>query len=326
VSGRSSGLTSGTAPAVRLDADAMAGPGGITTAPFVLRNAAGLRIRGWVQTPPQAGPRTPVVVMAAGLGVTMQRMLLPALLLLTRGYRVVRYDPTNAAGHGDGGFPDGCLTGVKTDLVEVLGWAREQFGAAGTGAFAASLTGRAALRAAAENPGLVDLLGTIACVTDVRATIRAVTGVDRLAQWESGAVTDRDATTEVFGDVLRWNGYANILEDGWDGLASTRADLARAPGTRFVAVQGENDPWVSTADAVAAFEAADDARLVVMNAGVHELNFVTARVAVGAVADELAARLPAPGEPLPEAQFDEFVALGKVERRLTSRLLALDVP
>lgn len=311
-------------PDAHLDPECAEGPFGTVTQPFVLRNRNGALLRGWVQRPREADRANPVVVAAAGLGVTMRRTLLFATFLLANGFTVVRYDPTNAAGMSDGDFRDVTLTQVMHDLVDVLSWTRTEVGQGQVGTLAASLTGRAAIRAAIEEPALMTIMGSVACVTNVRATVTAVNdGADRIGQWLSGSVTDRSATTELFDDEIRWNAYATLAEDGWDTLASTERELGAATGVRFVNVHGENDPWVRTPDVIAAFSRAADARVVVMGSAVHELNFATARIALGALTEEFIGRMRPGTELAPEPEFEDFIALNKVERKLESRLRSL---
>jgi dienelactone hydrolase len=309
-----------------LDPDRMPGPGGVMTQPFVLSNRYGALIRGLLQRPAGADADCPVIVAAAGLGVTMRRTMLFATFLLANGFTVVRYDPTHAAGLSDGDFRDVTLTRVQDDLVDVLSWAKTQAGGGQVATLAASLTGRAAIRAAAQDPGLMTMMGSVACVTNVRATVTAVNSADRIGQWLSGQVTDRLATTELFDDEIRWNAYATLAEDGWDTLASTERELRCAAGVRFVNLHGENDPWVRTEDVRAAFAQAADARLIVLGSAVHELNFATARVALGILTHEFISRMRPGCEPGPEPEFGHFVGLNKVERKLQGRLLSLATP
>lgn len=222
----------------------------------------------------------------------LRQTLRPAAHLVANGFTVVRFDPTNSAGVSDGNIADFTLTGLFDDLRRVASWAIGAFAVPTIGIFAISLSARAALRAAAAEGGLLRVVGSVACVADVRATLGAVThGRDPLQRWHAGELPDLESTGVVFGRLIRVRGLESLIYDGWTAARSAAEDLAAASATRFVNVHGVRDPVAAAGHVVTAFAAARDSRVVLLPTAGHDLVPAQMRCALSVLIPEYQATL-----------------------------------
>jgi len=294
-------------------APAPIGPDGIRTDPFALVNRHGATLRGVVHRPPGRRGPGPVVILLPGLGMSRRHTVLPALYFLAAGVTVVRADLTNSVGWSDGEMADFTLSRACDDLDDLAVWSALRLAAAPLAVVAASATGRAAFRVAARAPRLVDFVGTVGAVVDVRASLSDIQGADLVGGWTAGAVGD-GGHGMLFGHNVRLAGLRSLVEDNWCSLESTRADLARATGTRFLDVHGEHDPYVPVADVRAAFATAGDAAVHVLAGAGHELDLTATRAALDRLVRAHAVRCGRPAPPGPGPRSDELSALNRVER------------
>jgi Acyl transferase len=230
------------------------------------------------------------------MGMPLRQTLRPAAHLLVNGFTVIRFDPTNSVGLSDGDIADFTLTGLLDDLRLVASWAADAFAVSGIGVFAVSLSGRAALRAAAAEAGLLRIVGSVACVADVRATLNAVTdGGDHLMHWCAGELLDRESTGTVSGHLVRARGLDSLISDNWIVARSAAMDLAAAPATRFVNVHGVRDPVVAAARVLTTFAAARDSRVVLLPGAGHDFLPAQMRDALSVLVPEYRATLQGSG-------------------------------
>ncbi|MDX3225020.1 hypothetical protein [Streptomyces sp. ME19-01-6] len=271
---------------------AFLGPFGSVTEPFSLVNRHGATIRGALSRlgSDKRGGRcgdAPVAVVVAGLGRTRRWTLLPGLQLLANGFTVVRFDLTNSVGLSDGDILDFTLTRACEDLCDVAHWARERYGTDRITGLAASVTGRAALRAAALDPGLFRLVGTLCGVVDARATLTAILqGTDLVGQLHAGTLRDLQGVGTLFGHEIRLRGVESLVSDDWAGIHSTVRDLRTARHTRFLDFHGKRDPWIRTADVRAVFRSVPHAQTFVIDEAGHELNRRQTRFALSQLIQE----------------------------------------
>jgi hypothetical protein len=238
------------------------------------------------------GRERAVIVAVGGMGMPLRQTLRPAAHLLVNGFTVIRFDPPHSAGLSDGDIADFTLTGLFEDLCRVASWAAETFAVPGIGVFAVSLSARAALRASAAGAGLLRIVGSVACVADVRATLEAVTeGGDPLARWYSGQALDQESTGTVFGRLVRVRGLESLISDNWLPARSAAGDLAAASATRFVNVHGLRDPIVASAGVLTTFAAARDSRVVLLPGAGHDLLPAEMRGAMSVLVPEYQAAL-----------------------------------
>lgn len=258
------------------------GPYGTETEAFTLANTRGSAIRGAVHRPAAArrSGSEPLVIAVAGLGWPMRRTLSPALYLLASGFSVVRFDPTNAVGYSDGDMFDFSPGSLAADIAAVRDWAAQRYRPCQIGYFGASVSARSALRAAADAPGSFAAVGTLACVVNVRASLRALCGgSDPVAPYEAGGAGPGGAV-QLLGHDLRRDTARELIEQDWLTPESTARDLVRAAPTAFANVHGGQDPFVAEADARTVFGAADNARLEVLGQAGHEFEFADRRAAL----------------------------------------------
>lgn len=226
----------------------------------------------------------------------LRQTLRPAAHLVANGFTVIRFDPTNSAGVSDGNIADFTLTGLFDDLRLVALWAIGVFAVPAVGVFAISLSARAALRAAAAEAGLLRIVGSVACVADVRATLGVVTdGRDPLKRWYAGELHDHESAGVVFGRLIRVRGLESLISDDWVSARSAAKDLAAAPATRFVNVHGVRDPVVATGEVLTAFAAARDSRVILLPGAGHDFVPAQMRSALSVLIPEYQATLRGKG-------------------------------
>lgn len=275
---------------------AFRGPFDSVTEPFTVRNRHGATVRGTLSRPARradgggadgstdsgddgrSGSRAgtgppPVAVVVAGLGRPRLWTALPGLHLLANGFTVVRFDLTNSVGVSDGDILDFTLTRACEDLCDVARWARDRCGTERVTAVTASITGRAALRAAALEPDLFALVGTLCGVVDVRATLTALlSGRDLVGQLHRGDASGLDGVGTLFGHDIRLRGVEGLVRDDWAGTAGTVRDLRTASRTRFVDFHAGGDPWIRRTDVRAVYDSVPHARTFFLPDAGHELN------------------------------------------------------
>ncbi len=296
---------------------------GTTLEPFAVAGRHCGVLRGIVHRRPEPSP---VVVLTAGLGMPMRRMMLPALFLTANGFTVVRFDPRNSVGVSDGDIADFTLPGLADDLIDVSEWAAGHLGVERVSTFTASLTGRASLRAAATRPGLFSVVATVACVVAVQRTLACVKGEDLVAAWREGRLTDPDALDDLLEHRIKLNAVRTIVEDGWADLAATRADVLAAAEVDFLDLYGDRDPWVAEGETREVFATAPNTTLIVLGDAVHELNFASARTAMVRLVRHLSPRLlgrDVAAEDVVIPSFGDFTECNKADRQLTAGLASL---
>jgi pimeloyl-ACP methyl ester carboxylesterase len=294
-----------------------------TLEPFAVAGHDGGVVRGVVHRRPEPSP---VVVLTAGLGMPMRRMLLPALFMTANGFTVVRFDPRNSVGVSDGDIADFTLTGLAADLVDVADWATGHLGVDRVAMFTASLTGRASLRAAATRPDLLSIAATVACVVSVERTLARVKGEDLVARWRAGELDDPEALDDLLDYRIKLKAVRSIIDEDWADLDSTRRDVRRATGVEFLNLYGDRDPWVFEEETQEVFGTAGNSTLIVLRDAVHELNFATAKTAMQQLVAHFSARLlnaPVSPEDVVVPSFDDFTECNKADRLITAGLPSL---
>ena len=294
-------------------APAPIGAYGMRTEPFAIINRYGDTIRGVVHRSPRRRGPGPVAILLPGLGMSRRHTVLPALHFLAAGVTVVRADLTNSVGWSDGEMADFTLSRACDDLGDLAAWAALRMEAAPLAVIAASATGRAAFRAAARSPRLVDFVGTVGTVVDVRASLTDIQGADVVGQWSAGGFGDAEHGV-LFGHKVRLAGIRTLLDDDWCSLEATRADLAEATGTRFLDLHGEHDPYARVADVRVAFAAAKDAAVEVLPDSGHELDLTATRAALERLVAAHALRCGRPAPTGRGPRSDELSTQNRVER------------
>lgn len=290
---------------------------------FALPNPWGATIRGAVHRPAAArvADREPVVLAVAGLGQPMRRTLSPALYLLANGFTVVRFDPTNGVGTSDGDMAAFTPGGLTDDIHAVARWAAERYAPCRLGYFGSSIAARAALRAAAETPGGFAVVGTLACVVDMRASlVRLCGGADPVAARHAPG-----DTVTLLGHDLRADSATQLVEQDWLTADSTVRDMRRAAPTRFVNVHGGADPIVPGEEARRAYRTVPGSRFTLVPGAAHDFELADRRVALGVLLAEYHRHLR--GGPGPAAMVepgrDDLAAQKEIEDEI-HRVLSAD--
>ncbi len=196
-------------------------------------------------------PGSPLAIIAPGFGETKREYVSLACGLATNGFHVLRYDHTNHVGESQGEMTNTTLTGMKRDLLAILGFAGHTWPASPIVVIAPGLTSRVALKAL-RPPVKANLLILLTGIFDLRTTVNAVHAEDIIGTHQE---KPRKGIINVLGwnvDAERWLGDATREE--FADLGSTLKDAERitVPTVLFAA---EQDPW-TPAPSVAELQAA----------------------------------------------------------------------
>jgi acyl transferase len=239
--------------------------------------SSGQVIHALVDVPPDAIGR---VVVGAPFAMTADACFPIAYVLLRNGFEVVRFDPRNHVGASTGRMRDFTLTGSAEDLGLVLDHVGPSLVAA------VSLSGRPALRVAAERSDLLGLL-LVTPVVNVRRTLVAVLdGTDYFA----APPADLPPGTRVLGHWVAKTMISDCSRSHLESIEGTLVDAAdvRSP---VVVVAGDDDPWVDIDEVrrvvdVIVTRQPGQATLRTISAASHEItrNPVLALAYIGALA------------------------------------------
>lgn len=286
--------------------------------PFELVNRRGETVRGVYQEGDGGrGGERPLVVMSTAFGQTFRKYLSAAAFFSRNGWDVVRYDITNHPGVSDGNPIDMRLSWMRDDLMDVVDACAATGEWPTVAVFAASLGARVALRATADDPR-VQALAMVACVVNARATMAIANGVDWFQVWLDSDRTQVDAVRETYGGPMSARCLIDMLDNHWDTIDGTRADLARV-GVPVLDVAGEHDEWVALDDVRSVFGTDAASELVVLDGAVHDLAMADARVAMASIVAWLGTELgvgPALEADVVEPDLAALAAQNRAERRI----------
>ncbi|WP_181197772.1 hypothetical protein [Enhygromyxa salina] len=212
----------------------------MTTEESVLRLDDGRQIVIWHSRPQSEAPLRGTVLLAPGFCGRMYSLAATAAYLCANGFAVYRYDPLDHRGPSSGELADFTMSTGRFSMDQVLDWLARERGVESLGVIATSLSARIAYRVASER-AKIRYLVTAVGVTDLRATLTRVFGVDHMASPPAEL-----PPTVVFEDRhhIRTLGFAtDAHERGWNPAATTRVELDRAtlPIVAFIA---RDDDWV----------------------------------------------------------------------------------
>jgi len=206
-------------------------------------NHQGKRIVGFFDHPRRMAGNEPIVVVPPGYGETKRDALTVAYYLARNGFRAIRYDATDHLGESEGEIATTTMAKLQGDLASTIDYIERTFGMKRVGVIASSLATRMAIKAAAEDPRIVFLLGVVG-VVNLQETLKAIYQEDIIGDVASGRVKE-------FYDVLGFNidkEYPiSAIRDRYHDLESTVRDMQdiRIPVVFLVA---EKDAWVRLAD------------------------------------------------------------------------------
>ena len=176
------------------------------------------------------------VVLAPAYGLTAENMFLPAYFLARNGFRVVRFDMRNHIGHSSGSMYEFHLSSVLEDLRVVTEWAGH------AGLMAVSLSGRPAIRAAAERAP--QWLVLVMPVVDVQYTIEVVTELPLFEMYHSDPIRP---SLEVLGHEVGRQFIEDCERHAFVSAEDTARDFERVTAPSSV-IYGRGDPWVRSSD------------------------------------------------------------------------------
>ncbi|MBI5400051.1 methyltransferase domain-containing protein [Candidatus Saganbacteria bacterium] len=180
------------------------------------------------------------VVIPPAFGKTKETAFLLALYLKANGCGVLRFDDTDSVGESEGEIHELTLSNSTKNIHEAVEYLRTNYNAVRIGLVPFSLSARAAIKAAAQDPSLAFVMPIVGA-PNIESLLDKVYGENLIADYLCGK---RKETLNLLGhpvDSDRFLGDAII--EGFADLSSTMADLEKAP-VPMVWFCGEDDPWV----------------------------------------------------------------------------------
>lgn len=238
------------------------------------------------------------ILIAPPFGITARNLFLPAFILASNGYRVVRFDPRDHVGESPGTMWTFTLSQFAEDIQRMLGWYTPDI------VLGFSLAAPSVLRALAESGSAASPV-LAAPVVNLQYTLNAVLEKDYFTPENF----DMPQEIVVLGEHIDGRQFRDdSIEHDLDTLADAVAGASQVKGTLSL-VAGTEDPWVSideVREVVASREeqhGAERTRLRLVSVGTHQFNLnpAVANAYMAAVlaeclqlsgADESAGRVP----------------------------------
>ncbi len=203
-------------------------------------NRAGRRIVASHDSPVEIVPGTPLVIIAPGFGETKKDYLFLAYCFAGNGFHVLRFDYTNQAGESDGEVVDATLTSMNQDLRAIMDYAKQVWPTSPIVVVAASLSGRVALKRAAQDHR-ADLVVLLTSVVDLQTTLVVAHQEDYMIKFLRGVHLGVMNLLGLNVDADRF--LADAIKEGYANLQTAVLDAQqiRVPVLLFTA---EHDAWV----------------------------------------------------------------------------------
>lgn len=261
------------------------------------------------------GERVGAVALVPGFCRRMRHMAPIAAYLASSGLTVYRCDAVNHVGLSEGEVESFTMSSMARALSALLEVMAEEEDADAFGVIAASLSMRAAIRAAVSDPAIAAVIGMVG-VVHARRTLHVVFGEDYAAL----ALDELPGEYAVFEDkrIGGRNFLADFYDANWGSLESTIEDL-REQTTPVLNYCASNDDWVDIEDVRVAFEqgAGGRRRIIELPFAEHELtkNPVAGQLLLDGMTEEALAIAGAAGSELRPPPFEELAAQSIFERR-----------
>lgn len=215
--------------------------------------------------------RRGTLLLTPGFCKRMYNLATLTQYLAFNGFEVYRYDPLDHLGPSTGELPDYTMSTGHYSMKTVLDWLHRERDVASVGMVATSLSARNAYRMVSERDD-IDFLLTAVGVTDVKATLARVFGVDY------GALTEAEQLPEVvmFEDkhpIRARRFWADGRESDWWAPEPTREELDSV-SIPIVAFAARGDDWVLEEEVEAALnlEAHPERQLCKLAGSGHDLS------------------------------------------------------
>ncbi len=230
-------------------------------------NRAGLKVSACLDYLGPKLDKRPWAVVAPKFGETKKNGLQMAYSLAANGLNVLRFDHTNHVGESGGDQTYFTLTSGVGDILSCGDYLEQIQGAREFTLVANSLSARTAIRAAANDPRVTQLVCLVG-VVNLQHTLHQVYRDDLVGGYQAGR---RWGVGDMLGVEMDYDTFLNsAIQDDLHGLSGTRADLART-AARISFFAGERDTWVLLADVDTALRGLPRAQLTPIPGAMHEL-------------------------------------------------------
>jgi pimeloyl-ACP methyl ester carboxylesterase len=206
----------------------------------------------------------PPVLLVPPFGVAMRDLFVPAHILCSNGFRVIRFDPRDHVGSSDGSIADWTLETLIDDIV-LMARPHARLMVAGL-----SVSALPAIEASVRLGERVEGLVLVTPVINVRATLEAVIGTD---YWDCSPDT-RPSELKVLGSTVK-AGFVDSCKRLGYGDTNRCHELLAEIAAPVSLIAGNRDPWVRYEEVAevhreVALRRADVA-MTVIDAASHEL-------------------------------------------------------
>ncbi len=234
-------------------------------------NARGDTVVGFIDLAVAGMPAdAPIIVISPGFGETKTNALSLAYILVTNGFRVLRYDATNHIGESSGTIVDCTLSKMKEDLAASVDFVTRRFNASTVGIVVSSLSAVVGFSIAAEDPR-VAFVGGLVPVVNVKHTLQAVYNEDLVGDHISGK---RWGLIDMLGFPIDADRFlSDAVDHEFHSLEATRNTIERIKVPVWCLV-GSEDPWVLVKDVRSVLPPAGEGSkgYVVIESSMHQLH------------------------------------------------------
>jgi pimeloyl-ACP methyl ester carboxylesterase len=178
-------------------------------------------------------PDSPLVLLVPPFGVAMRDLFIPAYILFSNGFRVIRFDPRDHVGSSDGSVADWTLDTLIDDIVLLAEPHRRLI------LTAMSVSALPAIEAAASVGARLEGLVLVTPVVNLRATLEAVIGTDYW-DWSPDIRPDE---MKVLGATVKAQFLDSCKRLGYGDYERCCKLLGEVPSPVSLIV-GDRDPWV----------------------------------------------------------------------------------
>lgn len=229
-------------------------------------NRDGKRIIGFLDRFQSGFESLPFIVMPPGYGETKRDALTAAYYLVRNGVNVLRYDATDHVGESEGDITNTTMTKMKVDLLSAIDFIESKYKVNRVGVISSSLAQRMALKAAAEDPRIVFLLGVVG-VVNLRETLKAIYREDIIGDVGSGKVKD---TYDVLGFNIDKAYPITAIQDAYHDLESAIGDAKRL-NVPLVFLVAEKDAWIKLDDVKVVLESSHQGEMHLIPEAMHQI-------------------------------------------------------
>lgn len=213
----------------------------VSSESVVFTSRSGVRLSGFIdQSEENNNDAKTFVVLSPKYGETKKNNLAFAYEFAANGLTTLRFDHAYHLGESDGVKTGFTLPGGVDDILGAIDYAVDVKGAEKIILVASSLSGRTAIRAAAEDDR-IDALVCMVGVVNVRHTLFEVYKEDLVANHLDGK---RWGVTDILGVEIDFDRFLETaVETGMHDLQGTEIDLKRIQ-SKVILFPAEKDTWV----------------------------------------------------------------------------------